>query len=273
MTDTQVSLTLTTDELLAILQVMGASSMNGLGEPLAGLSEREQAARLNAGAETLLNRGLCRIDGDQLVIDDMLLAFVGASVIPDATLLISAVQPDQSSEPVYFHATPYISVEHQSPRPGVHVFQHLPDANTLVNRIETRLAVVATDRTRNARAEKWTIPDASLNTVLVSLRNGNSAEARSILSHHGWAGAALDALLNDLATAPSWVGMVGWGLREAEPTGGASAILYSGNDRYWLFTPLPDQPELLAVTQPDGVAAATAFTRLSEPLQTSAAQN
>ena len=53
------SLTLTRDELLAFLAIMGASTINGLGDdPLAGLSEAEIETRLNSGEQSLLNRGL-----------------------------------------------------------------------------------------------------------------------------------------------------------------------------------------------------------------------
>jgi hypothetical protein len=267
MTNPPLTLTLTTDELLAVLQVMGTSSMNGLGEPLAGLSEGEQAARLNAGAETLLNRGLCRIEGDQLIMDDMMVAFVGTSLIPDATLLISVVQPDRSNDPHYFNVTEHIAVEHQSPRPGVHVFLHMPDAATLISRVETLLAPVAMDTSRMAYSETWTIPDPQLNEVLVAAQTRRSSEVRNILSRHGWSGEALELLATDLATAPSWVGMVGWGLREPQPDGGTSVILYAGQQRNWLFTPVTDNPEQLTVRNPSGPGSVAAFTDMVAPLQ------
>lgn len=268
MTNAPLTLTLTIDELLAVLQVMGASTMNGLGDPLAGLSERDQAARLNAGAETLMNRGLCRIENDQLVLDDMMVAFVGASLIPDAVLLITALQPDQSSEPHYFNATAYITVEHMSPRPGIHLFIHLPTAEALTNRVATMLAPVAVDPFRAAQAATWVLPDAQLNAALLAGRAGRTAEVQAILARHGWSGVALDALTTDLATAPSWVGMVGWGLREAQPVGGTSAILYVGAQHYWFFAPSSSDPTQLAVSSPDGPSSAKALLRLSDPLLT-----
>lgn len=268
MTNESTSLTLTTDELLAILQVMGASSMSGLGDPLAGLNEREQAARLNAGAETLLNRRLCTFEGDQLIMDDMLVALVGASLIPDATLLVTQVQSDQSTEPVYYHATPFIMVEHQSPRVGVHQFSYLPDTNTLTHRVEMRLAAVTTAPSRVTRADSWQLPDADVHEVLVAIREENLPVARAILSRHGWSGANLDHLLDDLSTAPSWVGMVGWGLREEAPLGGTSLIFYIGKEGNWLFSPTAGNSEQLTVTQPDGSAATQAFLHLLEPLFT-----
>lgn len=267
MTNAPLTLSLTTDELLAVLQVMGASTMNGLGEPLAGLSERDQAARLNAGAETLLNRGLCRIENDQLVIDDTMAAFIGACLIPDAVLLLSAIEPNQSNDPHYFNATPYIAVEHMSPRLGVHLFMHLPTVETLKNRVEAMLAPVAVDTSRAAQPETWTLPDAQLNAALVAVRAGRGDEARRIFGAQGWSGQALDDLVDDLSTASSWVGLAGWGLREPTPANGTSVILYAGRQRYWLFSPLADAEGQLMVSSPNGKGCVDAFLHLIQPLQ------
>lgn len=272
MTMEPATLTLTTDELLAILQVMGTTTIDGLGNPLANLSEVEQAARLNAGAETLLQRGLCRIDGDQLVLDDMMVAFVGACVVPEATMLLAVVQPDGSRSPHYFHITPYIAVEHQSLRPGVHLFSHLPHRTDLSNRVASLLAPVAVDRTRSARGEPRCLSDADLNIMLQHLQQGETGSARTIVEHEGWPASEIDQLIADLQQGSSWVGLVGWSLRKDAGARGTSAILYAGAERYWLFTPLADTPELLSVSSPDGSRAVASFVELAAPLLAIAAE-
>ncbi|MBX0331370.1 hypothetical protein K2Z83_27335 [Oscillochloris sp. ZM17-4] len=267
MTSEPLTLTMTTDEVLAVLQVMGASTMNGLGEPLAGLSEHDQAARLNAGAETLLNRGLCRIENDQLVMDDMMVAFVGASLIPDAVLLLSALAPDQTSDPHYFNATQYLAVEHLSPRPGVHEFIHLASEEVLVNRLEMLLAAVAVDTARAAQPETWTIADPQLNEALQAIRASQSDTAREIFAGCGLSGAQLDELLGDLTGGTAWVAMAGWGLREPSPSGGSSMIIYIGQHRYWLFSPCQDAPGDLLISNPDGKECMKTIMRLAAPLR------
>jgi hypothetical protein len=259
------NLTVTTDELLAVLQVMGATTMNGLGDPLAGLSEQEQAARLNAGAETLLNRGLCRIEGEQLIMDDMLVAFVGASLIPEATLLLTVIQPDQTSEPHYFNATGFIMVEHQSPRPGIHLFSLIGDAQALQDRLDTLLAPMIVTK-RNSNAEVYTLEDAAVTALVAALRADQHQQAAELLAKHGWSAGAANSAVADLASASLWVGMVGWGLREEQPAGSASLMLYVGAERYWLFAPATQSPGMLTLTNPSSSEAAQAFIALTEPL-------
>ena len=119
-----VSLNVTRDELMVILQLMGSSSMNGLPEdPWAGVPEREKAERLNAGLETLLNRGLVEARGaDSLVLDDTLVALVGSCIIPDASLLLSVLSTSGEAEPRFLNATRQILVEHASPRRRISVY-------------------------------------------------------------------------------------------------------------------------------------------------------
>jgi hypothetical protein len=265
MTNPVLTLTLTTDELLAVLQVMGARTMNGLGDPLKNLSEQEQAARLNAGAETLLNRGLCRIEGEQLIMDDMMVAFVGASLIPDATMLLSVLHPDQTSDPHYFNATSFIMVEHYSPRPGIHVFTHLAEAEALRDRVATILAPVAVSKHAGTTESKL-MADAAFPKILEATRTGNADQAQTLLVQQGWSNSAAAAFVQDMTNSPVWVGMVGWGLREEQPAGGVSVMLYQGPTQFWLLAADEGDPTLLKVTNPSATKALGAFMQLVQPL-------
>src|SRR5262245_38215798 len=105
---TTPQLTLTRNELLVVLQIMGATTLNGLeANPLEGLSEREIEERMNSGLETLVQRGLVEpgAEANSLVMKDLVIAYVGSCVIPEKALLLSEVDANGGSKPVYFNAT------------------------------------------------------------------------------------------------------------------------------------------------------------------------
>lgn len=261
------SLTLTRDELLAFLAIMGASTINGLGDdPLAGLSEAEIETRLNSGEQSLLNRGLIEPQGaDNVALDDALVALVGGAVIPEATFLLTQTQPDGLTDPHYFDATPELLVEHYSPRAGIYMFNHLPDPQSLVYRVETLLAPLhpLTDgRGRFARS----VSAAAMTQFLESSRKGDRDAAELALTTDGCPADMAAALAGECATLPSWIGVVAWGLREEQPAGGNSLMAIMGQDGCWLVENVPDQSEQVKVRSASGRECEAAFVAMLQPL-------
>ena len=138
-----IVLSLTRNELLTFLAIIGVPTMNGLeDDPLEGLDERAIAERLNSGEHSLIQRGLLTLDEEtnEATLDDRVVALVGGSVIPDATLLLSEMKADGSNDPHYFNATPELYVEHFSPKAGIHHFEYLPNEDALANRLQGTVA-------------------------------------------------------------------------------------------------------------------------------------
>lgn len=221
---------------------------------------------MNSGEQSLLNRGLIEPQGaDNVALDDTLVALVGGAVIPDATFLLTQTQPDGLTDPHYFDATPEVLVEHYSPHAGIYTFNHLPDPQSLVYRVETLLAPLhplTNSRGRFARS----VSAATMTQFLESSRKGDRQAAEQVLTADGFPDDMADALAEDCATLPCWVGVVAWGLREEQPAGGNSLMAIMGRDGCWLIENVPDQPEQVKVRSTSGREGEAAFVAMLQPL-------
>jgi len=262
------SITLTRDELIVFLAIMGLSTMNGLGdEPLAGLSEREVEERMNSGEQSLLNRGLISFEGeDRLVLDDVLVALVGGSVVPDATFLLTETQPDGSVDPHYFNATPELLIEHYSPRAGIHVFNHLPSTETLVWRVQTLLAPLHPLPTSDIGPPQQMAASA-LSQSMEHARQGDEEAAKKALVEAGMPREMAATFAKDCGTHATWIGVVAWGLRQEEPEGGDSVMTVLGDGHCWLVENVEDHPEDVKISPASGEECEKAFTALLQPLK------
>lgn len=262
------TLLLTRDELATFLAIIGIATMNGLQEePLAGLDEREIAERLNSGEQSLINRDLLEMTGlGEVVLDDTLVALVGGSAIPDATFLLSLVNPDGSNDPHYFNATPELLVEHNSPRVGIHQFNYLPDAAALAERIQALLAAVSA-AAGVADGVDTQVDSATLASVIDLMRGKAWDDALALLVDAGISDPAVRALLADYTTYPSWVGVAAWDLRSQEPQGGETVMVIGGDGYGWLLENVARDSDMVRLRQASGVECVQALTRLLDPLK------
>lgn len=263
-----VGLTLTRDELITFLAAIGTATMNGLdSEPLASLDEREITERLNSGEQSLINRGLLDLtDPGKVVLDDTLVALVGGSAVPDATLLLSLVNPDGSNDPHYFNATPELLVEHHSPRVGIHQFDYLPDTAALAERVQALLAALPSVAAL-ADGIDLQVDSATLASFIERVQDKALDDARAVLVEAGVAESVIGALLADYTTYPSWVGVAAWDLRSQEPQGGETVMAIGGDGRAWLLENVAKQSDLVRVRQTNADECVQALTRLLGPLQ------
>lgn len=264
----QVTLVLTREELITFLAIIGVATMNGLDEePLAGLDEREIAERLNIGEQSLINRGLLDLtDPGKAVLDDTLVALVGGSAVPDATFLLSLVNPDGSNDPHYFNATPELLVEHHSPRVGIHQFDYVPDSEALLGRVQTLLsALQSTDSV--APGVDVQIESAVLARFIELVQDKALADAQAALIEGGIADSTATMLLADYTTYPSWVGVAARDLRSEDPRGGETVMATAGDGRCWLLENVAEQSDLVRLHQVGASDCVQAITRLLRPLQ------
>lgn len=260
------SVSLTRDELLALLQLMGSTTMNGLPEdPFAGVSRKERAERLNGGLETLLNRGLVEAQGgDSVVIDDSLIALVGSCVLPGASMVLSGLQPDGTADPYFFSATPEIVVEHSSPRPGIHAFTFLPDEAALTERMQWVLTSIASARTVTDFAA--VSPDSLIADVFRWSRNNQSAKAIDGLVKAEWPLVEVKAFVQSCERFTIYTGLCAWGLRSERIEGTQTRIVVSDQQRCWLLEPQDKQGVRLKCRSMTGQDAMEAMVRMAQPL-------
>lgn len=263
----QARLILTRDELITFLAMTGIPTMNGLDdEPLAGLDEREIAERLNSGEQSLIHRGLLEInDQGQATLDDTLVALVGGSAVPDATLLLTQMNPDGTNDPHYFNATPELLIEHYSPRVGIHQFDYLPDLETLTARIEALLSALQAVEGVLSGVDTQ-ISSAALGEFVEAAHNGALDRAHAALTGAGIAESIAGTLLADYTTSPSWVGVAAWDLRSPEPRGGKTVMVIGSGDYCWLLDDAAGQSDQVRVRQTSGKECIHTLTALSAPI-------
>ena len=261
---------LTKGELLVFLAIMGSATMNGLDDDLfRNLGDLEIAEHLNSGEQSLINRGLLIIDDDTAALDDTLVALVGSSVVPDATFLLTRIEPDGSNDVHYFNATPELLVEQTSPRPGIHVFAYLPDAEALDCRLEALLAPLRSLSGLNIEdlPAELSISADIMARFVEQCRQDGSDTAQQTLEQAGWPEEAARRLAHDCATYPFWMGVVAWNLRNGEPKGLDPVMVCHGDDYCWFVENAENDPELLRLRPVSGIQCQTALSALAEPLQ------
>lgn len=262
------TLSLTRDELLVLMRIMDWPTLNGLGDdPFAQFSQRELTERLNCGIETLLQRGLVERRGEDLSVNNTLIAFVGLCLIPEAALLLSQIRPDDSVEPHYFYATSHLIIEHSSPRPGIYYFTQWPSLEALEARVQELLVPLQTSNEVSSSI-LLQISDQTLAEVLKSFKQNDATVAKQKLHESSWPAAAVEAFAATCADGFSlWVGRTVWGMRQEIPAGDKAAMVIVGGQQQWLATPEDDEPTHLVVQTASGEDCVQALTRLLMPLK------
>jgi hypothetical protein len=157
-------------------------------------------------------------------------------------------------------------VEQVSPRPGVYVFTHIPDPGLLGQRVQ----MVLQNLWREARpgaSHDLPIEDRVLADVLAHGRQNRPAEARHLLEAAAWPAAAIQRLVDDLATATIWTGVVATGLRDSAEPDSQSVMVIGGASSCWLLeqSTAADPSQLRARTV-DGQTCLEAFQSLAGQL-------
>ena len=263
-----LSIILNRDELLVFMAIVGVSTMNGLeDEPLVGLSDLEIEKRMNSGEQSLLSRGLMRYEQeDNLVLNDVLVALVGGSIIPDATYLVSIARSDGSAEPHYFSATPEILVEHFSQKPGVFTFERLPDTKALRWRIGELLAPLS-QVFAPSNNESHQLPAAVLRHFMECVENKDQEQGMREIGEAGVTQETAAAIADDYENRTAWVGMTAWGLRDEEPQGGNSLMAIMGDERCWLVENVDGKPDHVSVRSASAEDCEKVFLAMVEPLE------
>jgi hypothetical protein len=168
------------------------------------------------------------------MLDDTLVALVGSSIIPDATFLLTLINPDGSNDPHYFSATSELLVEHYLPRADIHQFDYLSGPETLSNRVQSLLSAVTNMSSG--------IPDVDIQIGgttfghfmdLVQARSLDRAEAALIEA--GVATTVANKLLGDYTRYPSWVGVAAWNLHNQEAKNVEAAMVIGSDSCCWLL--------------------------------------
>jgi hypothetical protein len=263
-----MAITLSSDELHVFLALLGATALNGLDSPpFAGLSEQEVAQQLDDGRKSLVERGLLTLPVEHkkgILIDDVLVALVGASLVPEATLIVTETCLGGAPDIHYFSATPELLVEHRSPSTGKFRFELVPGAGALAARLHSLLAPVAAAAGSADGAVET--PAAAMTAFMAHCARGRAENARQALVEAGCAAELAVALSDDVQAGRSWAAASAWGLRQRMPEGADAAVAIVGRERCWLIRNSDHGPERVNVRQASGTECAESLEAMGRRL-------
>ncbi|OQY44085.1 MAG: hypothetical protein B6242_13415 [Anaerolineaceae bacterium 4572_78] len=118
-----VTLNFSQEELLTLVQSLGAETMLGLGnDPFGSLSDEQIKLLKSSAQRSMLARGYLVItDENVLAIDSVVRNIINICIKPQHfVVLISRVPDDKESVVESYYLVPDLTVEHVKPYPGIH---------------------------------------------------------------------------------------------------------------------------------------------------------
>jgi hypothetical protein len=257
------SITLTRDELLVFLTLLGVPGINGLdSEEIEKLGKHELTSRLNCGEQMLLVRNLIvPIDSGEFEIDDKLAALVGASALPESSLLINRIYPDGHNEAHFFNIGHGLIVEQSSPRVGIHQFEHIPDHVAFSERMK-QLFTVYPDFSSSPSASKCLVDSETLHSTIDLARSGHTQEAVSNFVRCGCTIDMATSLVQGLNTQPFWISIAGVNLHSVHPEIAGTVMIITSETELWLLESSVDQEDRVVVHAASGAECQTAIHNL-----------
>jgi hypothetical protein len=188
MNENTISLQLGREELVTLLNLIGARGMVGIGDDfLADYSDREKTILLTAGANALRAKGWLREgeneDNVELRVDQTLLAMLGTCMMASRIFFFNYLPADAPYQPWYVHLDTEMSVIHRTVMPGVHELTGCIDREVVREIINARLGIA--DAPPAPGIAPFVIEDAEFDRLTMLLREGDAAGAEAVLTAVG----------------------------------------------------------------------------------------
>jgi len=198
--DEPISITLSVEELLVVLNTLQAPSIPGLeAEAWTKLTPDQQNVSLSVAGRALEARGLAEIDQfGALLIHRALLTAVGVCAYPQKTALVDYWPANDPGQRLYAYTRDNDSAVHTVNR-GLHTFVLLPSEAALVNHL---VEACQWSNSSATPALELTIPRDEFTKVCDASADGGEAEALKILNSATKADGAGTALVHSLVSAP-----------------------------------------------------------------------
>jgi hypothetical protein len=268
MNDQNLTITLTDDELLTFLYTLGLTSIVGLDDEfLSRFDEHEILNRLNSGEQSLINRGLINLsEANEEMLDNTLVALVGTSAIPEATLLLSLVQSNERKESHYFNATSKLLVEYFPSPDGLHRFDYVPDIANLIERIKNLLSVLPgiDGKFSDICIE---IDIFTINQLIELIQKNSLSDAQILLINAGIDQSIATMFIRDYVNCPLWTGTITWNLRNPEIQDKKTVIAVTCDNYCWLLENLTHDHKYMYIRRVDGEYCLQTFIQLLEPIR------
>jgi hypothetical protein len=159
-------------------------------------------------------------------------------------------------------------VEQTSPRPGIHIFTNLPEANA----VDYRLGALLAPLSSLSGATPTDIADLSVSADVMAqfmeqCNSGENSVSYNTLIQAGWPENAAKQFTHDCNTFPIWVGVAVWNLRNAEPETLNPVMVFQGDGYCWMTENQENDQERLRLRLVDGAQCAAKLMALAEPLK------
>lgn len=197
-----ISVDVTTEEMVVLLEQMGSDSYAGLDSSgLDDLSERERALVLDVARRGLIaRRFLTKDEAGEWQVDPYALAAVGISLAPARSVMVIRGQNRDSATSYLFHTAQDVFVIHEVVENGSHQFLVVRDGETWQKSIFSA-AGIDQDVSRNGLpdASQTAISPAVLNDAYERAQAGSPNEAEARLIQHGVGRDTAKSLVTTLA--------------------------------------------------------------------------
>jgi hypothetical protein len=201
-TNEPITLLLSREELLCVLDLLQADTIPGLDDdPLGELTPEQRALALIWAERALRARGLARVQDDGAVaLDNALLTAVGVSAYPQSAVFVYHWPAGAEVPTRYFgRVRGNDVVTHSRPEDVLHRFTLLPSKTDLVKQT---LAMCEYRDTPDSPSFEFTLPGADLARARELAEAGETDQAREALAAGGAAPAAAAAFAQTLSEAP-----------------------------------------------------------------------
>lgn len=197
-----LAVTLSREELLAVLNVLRAPTIAGLDrEPSGELTPEQEALTLVVARRALLARGLAqmRADGEFLVQRGLLAALGACAYAQDSIQVYTWPAGAEDPERLFGHVRGEVVVEHTRPAAVLHQLTLLPSKAALAGRV---LAFCEFDAAPPAAPFDFTVPPQDFADARQTAGGGNTTAATALLMRGGAPKAAAASLAAAWAAAP-----------------------------------------------------------------------
>lgn len=263
-----MSIRLSIGELLAFLGILGCVGINGMDEEFLGaLSSDELHDAMDRGETSLQERGLIALDDEgKLLLNDVLTALVGASVVPEASLRLVSWREGKRVAEAYYDATPELVVEHVVTKDRYHVFTQIRDRESLGTHLNSYLADPTGDVTA-VPMRRYTIPSAALAQCMELCSAQDMEHAARLLEAKGCAADAAHQIVEGLGSGRSWIGMVAAGLRGPSAPRAEGTMVVANGQSCWVARTNADDPDTTILTATTNHESINALLGLFAPLE------
>jgi len=264
----RTQLQLSRSELVFLLSFIGFNSLYGQEDLIPDNSQQQSDCQIEDGMRSLSKRGLLAVNDSGVVLDDFLIAFVGACIRPEATFLLTHYFQTQTNV-FYFYVTSYIIVKQFQLSADVFVFEFIPDVHTLEKHIAKCFEDIDYDGVSEP-SQSITLSlseDTFAQLINFCLQKTKTSISALLYQEAGWDDDTIELFEHTCNESPLWIGVVAWNLRSHRPNMNDPLIGFQGEKWHWIVE-FDEKQTLLNISPVDKSQFINYFLSSIDPIKT-----